>query len=166
MLYRVEYGRAELSERLQTDSFTGFVEEAGRRIQRALVGAFGRDVGAEAAAEALAYSWEHWEKVSAMRNPAGYVYAVGRDRARKMKRRRAVRLDGPPSSPTEPWVEPGLPAALGSLSERQRLAVVLIHGDQWTISEVAELLGLNRGSVKRHLDRGMTRLRKKLDGGP
>ena len=111
----------------------------------------------------MAYGWEHWDRIRTMANPAGYVYVVGRDRARTMKRRRVV-LSGGPALHAEPWVEPGLPAALGALSERQRVAVLLVHGDEWTITEVAELLEISRGSVKSHLDRGMKKLQERLDG--
>jgi len=164
-LYRGrKLGRPTLTQGMLAESFTGFVEEAGQRIQHALVAAFGREVGVDAAAEAMAYGWEHWDRIHAMKNPAGYVYVVGRDRARSMKRPRVV-VNAAPESGGSPWVEPGLVGALGELSERQRVAVVLVHGGEWTISEVAVLLDISRGSVKRHLERGTANLRRRLEGG-
>jgi RNA polymerase sigma factor (sigma-70 family) len=59
-------------------------------------------------------------------------------------------------------VEPGLPRALQRLSRRQRTAVVLIHGFQWTHAEVAGLLGVARGTVERHEQRALQRLRRDL----
>jgi RNA polymerase sigma-70 factor (ECF subfamily) len=61
-----------------------------------------------------------------------------------------------------PWVEPRLPQALGRLSERQRVAVVLVHCLGWTQEEVADLLKISRGSVQTHVDRGLRRLRASL----
>lgn len=40
------------------NSFTEFVREVEPRLKRALVAAFGREVGMDALAEALAYGWE------------------------------------------------------------------------------------------------------------
>jgi len=37
--------------------------------------------------------------------------------------------------------------ALRKLSQRQRVAVVLVHGYSWTLAEVAELLGLKVTTV-------------------
>lgn len=149
-------------------SFTSFMEETGWRIQAALAAAFGRQTGVEAAADALAYGWEHWDRIAVMENPAGYLYAVGRDRARRAQRRLvsvpAGQLDYVPARDRAPLVEPGLEAALAELSDRQRVVVLLVHGAEWNLSEVAELLDLNRGSVKQHLDRGMTKLRSHLGG--
>jgi RNA polymerase sigma factor (sigma-70 family) len=61
-----------------------------------------------------------------------------------------------------PWVEPGLPRALGLLSVRQREVVMLLHCFQWTLGEVSEMLGLAKGTVQIHERRGLARLRKGL----
>lgn len=150
-------------------SFTNFVEEAGWRIQAGLAASFGRQAGADAAADALAYGWEHWDRIATMENPAGYLFEVGRDRARRAQRRLVSvpsgQLDLVPAQDLAPMVEPGLGAALAVLSDRQRAVVMLVHGAGWNLNEVAELLDLNRGSVKQHLDRGMAKLRSSLGGG-
>ena len=62
-------------------------------------------------------------------------------------------------SASESWVEPALPAALAELTERQRLAVGLVHGYGWTLREVAELCGLRVTTVQNHLERGLAHLR-------
>ena len=66
------------------------------------------------------------------------------------------------SSP-EPMVEPGLGEALGRLTDRQRAAVVLVHGYGWTMREVAELNGSKVTSVQNHLERGLSKLRRALE---
>jgi RNA polymerase sigma factor (sigma-70 family) len=62
-------------------------------------------------------------------------------------------------------VEPGLLTALASLPERQRLTVVLVHVEGWTLREVAELLGLSIPTVQKHAERGMASLRRTLKIG-
>jgi RNA polymerase sigma factor (sigma-70 family) len=61
-----------------------------------------------------------------------------------------------------PEFEPGLPGALSGLSERQRVAVMLVHCFEWSLGEVAEHLGVSKGTVQKHLDRGMVSLRREL----
>src|SRR5580692_9018013 len=88
---------------------------------------------------ALAYAWEHWPKVRAMANPAGYLYRVGQSSVRR--RKVPVLFDRPPS--TDSLYEPALLRLLAELPERQRIAVVLVHGFDWTPREVSELTGLS-----------------------
>jgi Sigma-70, region 4/Fibronectin type III domain len=91
-----------------------------------------------------------------MENPVGYLYRVGRSRARP--RRRPPLL---PSTATVgiPEIEPRLPDLLAALPERQRTCVVLVHGFEWTHQEVATLLGVSVSTVRNHLARGLKRLR-------
>jgi DNA-directed RNA polymerase specialized sigma24 family protein len=73
-----------LSDEPRADSFTEFVIATELLLRRALTAAFGPERGREAAAEALACGWEHWDRIQGMANPAGYLYRLGRDRARRM----------------------------------------------------------------------------------
>lgn len=139
-------------------TFEAFVRVAEPRLRIALAAALGQQRGAEATAEALAYGWEHWDRIGAMDNPCGYLYRVGRSRAGAT---RELRLPPVPVS-VAARVEPGLPAALAALSDRQRVAVVLIHGYEWTTKEVADLLELEVPTVATHLRRGLAKLRHSL----
>ena len=139
--------------------FTEFVGIAEPRLRRALVAAYGAQRGREAAAEALAWAWEHWVQVRGMHNPLGYLYRVGQSRSRP---RRSRVLSAPPDWP-DPWVEPELVEALASLSERQRISVVLVHGFGWTAHEVADITGIAPTTVQNHLERGLRRLRAALE---
>ena len=150
-----------LPDDTKRDSFTEFVDGYERRLRQALAAAFGVQVGREAAAEALAYGWEHWDRISSMDNPAGYLYRVGYDRARRMKKRRRLAMP-PVRSQRLPWVEPGLPGAFARLPEKQRIVVGLVHGYQWTLAEVADHLNVSRGTVQTHLERGLRRLRREM----
>ncbi len=142
------------------DSFTEFVNEVEPRLKRALCVGLGTERGVEATADALAYGWEHWERVKGMENPAGYLYQVGRSRGRPRRVPRPTFPAFPPES--SPWVEPGLPDALARLSESQRLAVWLVHGFEWTLDEAASLLGVSVSTLRNHLGRGEKKLRKAL----
>jgi len=124
--------------------------------------ALGPELGSEAASEALTYAWQHWERIQGMQNPAGYVYTVGRSRGRRLVPR-PIFPDPSPIRESSPWVEPGLPAALTRLTERQRVVTLLIHGGDWTYAEVADLLDLDRGTVQKHAERGMAKLRAALE---
>ncbi len=143
-----------------TESFTEFVREVEPRLRHALCAAFGADAGRDATAQALAYGWEHWERVSAMENPAGYLWGVGRNHARRARRHRPIFPEATPDR--TPRVEPALPGGLAKLSERQRTVVMLVHGMEWTLSEVSELLGVSKSTVQTQLERGMAKLRKEV----
>jgi DNA-directed RNA polymerase specialized sigma24 family protein len=140
--------------------FTGFVSDVQDRLRYALVAAYGAERGLDAAADALAYAWENWDRIRVMENPGGYVYRVGQRVA--MRRRRSVVIGFPTVPANLPWVEPALPAALAELTERQRVVVVLVHGFAYRHREVAQLLEITVGSVQRHLDRGLAKLRSTL----
>jgi DNA-directed RNA polymerase specialized sigma24 family protein len=150
-----------LTDRTRTDRFTEFARDAEPRLRHALCAAFGPELGREAAAEALAFGWEHWDRVAKKANPIGYLWGVGRNKARRHLSRRVAAFPAP-SAVAIPWIEPELPRALSRLTERQRTAVMLAHGMQWTLSEIAETLGISKSSAQNHLERGMTRLRKAL----
>jgi len=143
-----------------TETFTEFFKHTEPKLRNALVACYGVEIGTEAASDALAYGWEHWERVQAMDNPIGYLFRVGRSRSRRFRRRPVL----PPAGRSNPipWVEPGLPLALARLSERQRVAVILVQSLDWTYAETAELLGVSVGTVEIHVRRGLHRLRRLL----
>ena len=144
----------------KADSFTEFASAAAPRLRHALTSVLGVEAGKDAASEALAYGWTNWDRVAAMKNPVGYLYVVGRNRGMRPRRNRVL-FPEPPADRT-PWVEPALPSSLQALPERQRQAVMLIHGYGWTQMEVAELLGISKTTVQQHLERGLVKLRKSL----
>lgn len=143
-------------------SFTSFVERVGRPLRQALIAAYGPDVGADVTAEAFAYAWENWDRLQSMQNPAGYLYRVGQSRARRGIFRKSPPIQIPSQPDGSHWFEPALAGAIAALSEKQRAAVVLVHGYGWTITEVAEMWGVTFSTVRAHIERAMTRLRKKL----
>lgn len=142
-----------------TIDFDWFLVEIRPNLARAFVAAYGVERGRDALAEASLYAWEHADRVRGMDNAAGYLWRVGQSRSRR--RRRPLVLP-PTGHDGMPDVEPKLPVALASLSERQRCCVLLTHAFGWTHQEVADLLGLSRSSVQVHIERGMSSLRAAL----
>ena len=140
------------------------LEQVGPIVRRALVARYGTDVGAEAAAEAIAWGWEHGDVLADMANPGGYLYRVGQTAARR-GRRKISRT----AFPIEPeWHDaPHLPGdvfdALFRLSPDQRVAVMLVHGYRFSYHETAAVMGVTDDSVRNHVHRGMHRLRADLE---
>ncbi|QGG95074.1 RNA polymerase sigma factor [Actinomarinicola tropica] len=143
--------------RADEDEFVAFVGDVEPRLRRALVALRGADRGRDAAAEALAWAWEHWAEVRRMQNPAGYLYRVGQSRSRA----RRIRLL-PARAEAAPPDSIDLVRALRTLTERQRTAVVLVHGCGWSYDDVAEALEVSKSSVGTHVQRGLERLRDEL----
>ncbi len=95
-------------QRTVGSSFTEFVQDAEPRLRRALLGAVGLDATPDAVAEALAYAWANWDRISTMDNPVGYLYRVGQTSTRSKK----VPILPPPDPAVMPEVEPRLIEAL------------------------------------------------------
>ena len=153
------------SDGAREDEFVAFARELEPRLRVALMSRFGPKRGRELALETIAWAWEHWDRVSAVDNPGGYLYRVGVRRALRRRWSRPLRLRDRDTAQRDPWVEPGLPQALGRLSPAQRQAVVLIEGYGFTYAEVARLLGVRRATVQTHVRRAMDRLREELGVG-
>ncbi len=146
------------------EAFTSFFADEGDRLRRALVAAYGTEVGVEVTNDALAWAWEHWERVQAMDAPVGYLYRVGQSAARRHHRwRRPLALPEETLGVDDGDGGPRLDEALAGLSASQRVAVLLVHGHGWSYAEVAEATAVSVGSVRNDLHRGMKRLRRQLE---
>ncbi len=106
-------------------------------------------LGCEAADEALARAFERWGRVSQMASPTGWTYKVALNIVRRSERRRVLerRLLGrfrheDVLGPTgELWL------LVAELPARQRIAVLLRHVGQLTEQEIADVMGVARGTV-------------------
>jgi DNA-directed RNA polymerase specialized sigma24 family protein len=143
----------------EVQQFEAFVSEVEPRLRSALVASYGLDRGREATAAALGWAWEHRDRMTQVDNKVAFLFRVGQSRTRQRKEPVIFTR----SESTEPWVEPGLAAALAGLSERQRVAVVLVYGLSWTLREVAELTGTRVTTVQNHLERGLRNLRTSME---
>jgi DNA-directed RNA polymerase specialized sigma24 family protein len=141
-----------------TARFEVFARDARPRLVRALVPIRGVDGATDAAAEALAYAWEHWDAVRSMENPVGYLYRVAQSRSRG---RRTPPLPAVTAA-VLPEVEPGLVPALLELPATQRGAVWLVHACGWSYAEAAAALDMSVTAVGTHVARGLAALRSRL----
>jgi RNA polymerase sigma factor (sigma-70 family) len=148
------------------------VEEAYRkwaddlvRYATALVGsADASDLVAESFAGVLRAGEERWRLV---RDPRAYLFRVvcnngrmsGRGRRRR-ERRELVWL------PVADWSDQPADApvlhVLSGLSMQQRAVTFLTYWEDMSIAEVAAVLGISQGSVKKQLARARAALRKEL----
>ena len=130
------------------------------RLVRALLAVRGVAGAEDAASEAIAWGWEHGDRIIDIENPVGYLYRVALTRSEARKTPILPRV--PPA--LMPEVEPGLVPALMALPERQRAAVWLVHACEWSYSEVAEALEIGTSTVGTHVTRALAALREALEG--
>jgi RNA polymerase sigma factor (sigma-70 family) len=145
--------------------FADFVVAHERRLRQAFTTMWGPDLGREAAVDALAFGWEHWDRVRAMDNPVGYLFVVARNRVNghRSRRREFPVAELPlPADGRSPSFEPALAALIGGLSERERQVVMLLHSYAWSMSEVAELLDVSKSSIQTYAERALDKLREGL----
>jgi RNA polymerase sigma-70 factor (ECF subfamily) len=133
-------------------------------VSRALVAVYGVEIGVEAASDAMAWAWEHRQTLGEMKNPAGYLFRVGQSAARRYRRSVVTFPPVLPSADQSSETDPRLPAALASLSSRQRGAVLLVHAHDYDLATAAEVLGCSVSSLRNHLARALRRLRDQLGG--
>jgi RNA polymerase sigma-70 factor (ECF subfamily) len=128
------------------------------------------ELAADAVDEAFARAFARWERVQVMGSPAGWVYRVAVNEARRQLRR-AVReetlLDD--ERRTRPVVAPppGGEAWLlvDRLPVRQRATVVLRHVAGLTEAEVGVALGVTRSTVSSSLAAAYRSLARQLESG-
>ena len=144
--------------------FERFVRDVEPKLRRALTVGFGAQAGRQAAADALVWSWENWEKVCGLDNPAGYLYKVGRTAAlRAGGRDLPVAQVSPPHTMGDSSFEPALMPVLRAMSEPRRTAVLLVHGHGYTLREAADLLGVTASTIHRDCNRALIELRTQLE---
>jgi RNA polymerase sigma-70 factor (ECF subfamily) len=131
-------------------------------------------VGHSAAADVVAAAVErtigsaHWDQVDdryaywvrAVLNEARSSYRSAMRRARREEM--VVRRDRPTAGAVEDDGRPDLLAAVTDLSLQQRTVVYLAYWRDLPNTEIAELLGVSDGTVRRQLARARSKLRRTL----
>ena len=148
---------------MSADGFDAFFAATEQVLRRALVATYGPTIGRSAAVDALSWAWEHWDRVRHMDNAAGYLYRVGQTAAtRSMRPLRTMPIPENAQEATgdvDGGQRADLAKVLASLSEQQRVVVVMVHGYAISQRETADILGISVSTVREHLARGMNRLR-------
>lgn len=169
-VWETEVTAAEREERFS--AFVASHRERARRLAWRLVG------GDEAAAEdvtqdALVRAYQALPGFREDASLATWFYRILVRQAQNYRRWRAVRelwgggwKEAPPAYSSDGFGDPGLrrriARALDCLSRRQREAFILVHLEGFTVQESADLLGKPAGTVKSHLHRALTALRREL----
>lgn len=152
------------------EAFHVLLRDVEPGLRRALVAAYGPEAGREAAAEALAWAWEHRDRMATVSNQAGYLWRVAQSSSRRRRRAHDFEVPfgevsdpaGASASPAE-W-DLDLVAALRRLTLHQRVAVVLVDAYGYRLAEAAAALDCSVSSVRNHLARGRQSLRTALEG--
>lgn len=167
-------GFAALGGRLTGDELMrllGSAEYYGRVVQvAALLLACDAAAADEVARDSLAALQQAWGHLGDPDKARVYLYRAVLDRARSVRRDRAIgdreephaARDAPgtghPAADElgpEPWVD-----ALRGLPGRQRQAVVLHHYLGLSGKQAAEVMGISAGAASSHLARGMSSFRR------
>jgi RNA polymerase sigma factor (sigma-70 family) len=129
--------------------------------------------GAEAeeiAQEAMARTYERWDRVRTLDSPAGYVYRTALNLNRKRLRWLAVRARPLTTAPAQADVDAALEnqsefsRALDTLPIGQRQALVLVAWLGMSAEEAGTILGIKPASVRSRVHRARTTLRQLLGG--
>ncbi len=130
------------------------------RLSFVLLG--GEGSAEEVVQEAFARVYERWASLD---NAGGYLRTCVVNGSRDvLRRRRVARWKRP--YPASPYAELGadhLGDILDRLPPRRRAAIVLRYYADLSEAEIADTLGVRRGTVKSMLHRGMAELREVLE---
>jgi RNA polymerase sigma factor (sigma-70 family) len=136
-------------------SFEDFYADTHKRVRASLVVAVGdKDLAFDAVDEAYARALLAWDRVGAMEAPRSWVYRVAVNVVRRRVRRRSmehVLLRRTAAEPILPAVAGEVWLLVRDLPERQRLAIVLRYLGDLTEAQIAEVMGIKRGTVSRTL---------------
>jgi RNA polymerase sigma-70 factor, ECF subfamily len=126
-------------------------------------------VAAEVTDEAFVRAFERWPRVGAMASPTGWTFTTALHLVRRRYRRHALeariaprlaraRTSVPPDWSTEVW------DAIRRLPVRERQALALFHVADLTTDEVAQVMGIQPGTVGSTLHHARRRLAAALAG--
>ncbi|MET0458218.1 MAG: RNA polymerase sigma factor [Ilumatobacteraceae bacterium] len=129
-----------------------------------------REVARELAQEAMLRAFRDWSKVRAYAAPAAWLRRVLINQAVDVHRRQVVeRRTLQRVRASDVAVDPERDAAsswwwraVRELPERQRIAVALFYVDDYSIAEIAEVMGVRQGTVKASLSHARATLAQTL----
>ena len=128
------------------------------------------DVGLaeDLAQDAFLAAWRSWTELD---NPAGWIRTVVANKAKSWWRRRAVAARAmrsiAPVLPTDPPDDiAGFWETVRTLPRRQAQAVALFYLNDLPVAEIAEILGCEESTARKHLSRGRKNLAARLGVAP
>lgn len=148
--------------------FTEFFRSSWAPCFRTVLAVVGsRQLAEDQVAEGFARAWASWRKVSRHPAPRAWVVRAALNAGSSWWRRRNRELplddhDLPAGEPPGGGIDASLLAALRRLPSRQREVIalrVVLDADTATI---ARELGIEAGTVRMHLSRGVAALRREL----
>lgn len=136
-----------------------YAREHGRLVNSLYVVSGSQDAAAEATDEAFTRAAVRWRRVSKMESPTAWTYQVGLNVIRRMMRKHRREQDAARRAvgPHTLFVDPPHPevwAAVRTLPERQRSAIVLRYVADLAEDDIATVLNVPRGTVASDLSRG------------
>lgn len=153
-----------------TESFEEFFRSEQAKLLRALYVVTGdRYLAEEAMQDAFAALWERWEQVRGLEDPSGYLYRTALNRVRRHHRRltrfmAAVVRMAPREQLYQVDDRDAVIRALGTLTHRQRAALVLTEMLGFDSETAGRLLGVKAVTARRLASKGRTALRAVLEG--
>ena len=132
------------------------------------------EIAEDVAQEAFAIAYEQLRKFRGDSKIDSWFFTILTRRIHHFRRWRGVRdkwrsfigaaeaQESAPATP-DPPLQAKLKRALAELSPAQRDVFLLVHAQEFTVREAAEILGLQEGTAKSHLHRSLTKLRKLLE---
>ncbi|MEU7001572.1 SigE family RNA polymerase sigma factor [Nonomuraea sp. NPDC046570] len=143
--------------------FEEFVQARGAALLRygyVLTG--NADDAADLVQEALLKLGDTWQRVRNKDNPEGYVRTImARQHVSWWRRRRREQVTGevPEGSYTDGHSSEELWHELRALPRKQRAVIVLRYYEDLSDKEIAEILGISRGTVRSQASRALDKLR-------
>jgi RNA polymerase sigma-70 factor, ECF subfamily len=161
---------APASETLEASrSFETFYDAESRTLFRRLWLVTGNRAEAEELMqEAFLRVWERWDRVGAMDDPVGYLYRIAlnvyRQRIRRasVAVRRAIGLGARRDELAEVETRDQVLRALGRLTPRQRVSIVLVDLLDFSSAEAARLMGIKAATVRVLASQGRAALRRNV----
>jgi RNA polymerase sigma-70 factor (ECF subfamily) len=151
--------------------FDRFFDEHRDRLYRALwLVARDRSVAEDVTQDAFLKVWERWDRVGGLEDPAGYLYRTGLNLLRNRRRRAALTLRRivHASPPTDEIAAVDardvVVRALGTLTPRERAALVLVDLLDMTSEDAAKALGVRASTVRVLAGRARAALRDRIGG--
>jgi RNA polymerase sigma-70 factor, ECF subfamily len=151
--------------------FDRFFDEHRDRLYRALwLVARDRSVAEDVTQDAFLKVWERWDRVAGLEDPAGYLYRTGLNLLRNRRRRAALTLRRivHASPPTDEIAAVDardvVVRALGTLTARERAALVLVDLLDMTSEDAAKALGVRASTVRVLAGRARAALRDRIGG--